>query len=102
YTTLRGANFGASTLKQCNSDSAGANFVNLGSPAVRDGNFENKIWDMTLLGGVGSGAAYMIYSNNAQSGDSIQRVSILGVSRGCVKYEIGYGGQSEFGIHSVW
>lgn len=102
YTTLRGANFGASMLKQCNSDAAGANFVNLGSPNVRVGNFENKIWDMTLFGGFGSGSAYMIYSNNAQSGDSIQRVAILGNSRGCVKYEIGYGGQSEFGIHSVW
>lgn len=102
YTTLRGANFGASMLKQCNSDGASQNFVSLGGPNVRVGNFENKIWDMSLFGGFGSGTAYMIYSNNSQSGDSVQRVAILGVSRGCIKYEIGYGGQSMFGIHSIW
>ncbi|MCK1733926.1 hypothetical protein IVA79_08145 [Bradyrhizobium sp. 138] len=101
-TTLTGVGFGSSSIKQCNSDTAGQNFITLGDPQSRLGNFENKIRDMTLFGGFGSGSAYMVYSNNSQSGDSLVHVAILGVSRGCVKYEIGYGGQSEFGIHSSW
>ncbi|UPK28390.1 autotransporter outer membrane beta-barrel domain-containing protein [Bradyrhizobium sp. 195] len=101
-TTLAGVNFGATSIKQCNSDSAATNFVTLGDPNSHVGNFENRVRDITLFGGFGSGSAYMVYSNNSQSGDSIVRVAMLGVSRGCVKYEIGYGGQSEFGIHSSW
>lgn len=98
YTTLRGAGWGASSIKQCNADSASTNFVTLGDKDSHVGNFENKIWDITLFGGFGSGTAYMIYSNNAQSGDAIARVAMYGVSRGCVKYDTGYGGQSMFGM----
>ncbi|WP_161500034.1 glycosyl hydrolase family 28-related protein [Bradyrhizobium sp. AC87j1] len=98
YTLFRGAGWGASQIKQCNSDSAGTNFVTLGDSSSHVGNFENKVWDITLFGGFLSGSAYMIYSNNAQSGDAIARVAIYGLSRGCVKYDTGYGGQSMFGM----
>lgn len=99
YTLFRGAGWGASSIKQCNSDSAGTNFVTLGDQNAHLGNFENKVWDITLFGGFNSGTAYMVYSNNSQSADSIARVAIYGVSRGCVKYDTGYGGQSMFGTH---
>jgi hypothetical protein len=102
YTTLRGAGFGASSIKQCNSDSAGTHFVTLGDKDSHVGNFEAKIWDITLFGGFGSGSAYMIYSNNSQSGDLVTRVSILGLSRGCILYDTGHGGQSMAGINGVW
>jgi hypothetical protein len=102
YVTLRGAGFGATTLKQCNTDGSGTNLITLGDPETHQGTFSAQIWDITLYGAA-SGTGAVIYSNNAQSGDAISRVAIYGssTSRGCVKYEIGYGGQSMFGIHSI-
>lgn len=102
YVTLRGAGFGASMLKQCNSDGATASLITQGTPLARVGNFAANTWDLTLYGSA-SGTGPVIYSNNNQSGDAISRVAIYpaATNRTCVKYEIGYGGQSMYGIHNV-
>jgi hypothetical protein len=102
YVTLKGASFGASTLKQCDTDGSTVNLITLGDPLSHIGTFYAQINDMTLYG-AGAGTGAVIYSNNSQSGDAISRVSIYpsATSRGCIKYELGYGGQSMFGIHGV-
>jgi len=102
YVTLRGAGFGATTLKQCDSDGATAPLITQGASLSRVGNFAANTWDMTLYGSA-NGTGPVIYSNNNQSGDAISRVAIYPntANRTCVKYEIGYGGQSMYGIHNV-
>jgi hypothetical protein len=102
YTTMRGAGFGATNLSQCNSDGATASLITQGSPSAHLGNFGTNTWDMTLYGAT-SGTGALIYSNNNQSGDAVSRVAIYGTTtnRPCLKYEIGYGGQSMYGIHNV-
>ncbi|MFB6460447.1 beta strand repeat-containing protein [Bradyrhizobium tunisiense] len=102
YVSLQGAGFGATNLKQCNTDGATSSLITQGDPLSRVGNYEAKTWDMTLYGST-SGTGPVIYSNNNQSGDALARLAIYPntANRTCVKYEIGYGGQSQYGIHSV-
>lgn len=102
YTTLQGAAFGGSMLKQCNSDGATASLIYQGSPTARVGNFAIQTWDLTLYGAA-TGTGPIVYSNNNQSGDAILRVAMYPnvTNRTCLKYEIGYGGQSMYGIHSA-
>lgn len=102
YVTLRGAGFGATTLKQCNTDGATASLITQGDSLSRLGNYGANTWDMTLYGST-SGTGPVIYSNNNQSGDALSRLAIYPntANRTCVKYEIGYGGQSQYGIHNV-
>lgn len=99
--TLRGTAPSGSMLKQCDADNINAtNFVNLGDPSSHKNAFCATLRDLTLFGGGSSpGSAFMVYSNNTQCAYSLDNVAIYSVSRGCIKYEIGYGGPSGFGVH---
>ncbi|KJC52202.1 hypothetical protein UP06_04010 [Bradyrhizobium sp. LTSP857] len=101
YVTLRGNTRGGSVLKQCDSDNVNAtNFITLGDPQNHHNAFDAILKDLVLFGG-GSvmGTAYMVYSNSTQSAYTLDNVAIYSVARGCIKYEIGYGGPSGFGVH---
>jgi hypothetical protein len=103
YTTFQGAGSGATTLHQCDTDGATASLIYQGSPTANVGNFYSNSWDMTLYGAI-TGTGPVIYSNNNQSGDAVTRIAIYANSttRTCLKYEIGYGGQTMYGINNSY
>lgn len=102
YVTFTGDGFGASMLKQCNSDGATTSLIYQGTLNAQVGVFAAKTWNMTLYG-ASTGTGPVIYSNSNQSGDAVRGVAIYpgATARTCLKYEIGYGGQSMYGIHDV-
>ena len=101
YVALNGVSMGGSVLKQCDSDNVNTtHFITLGDPQNHHNAFNATLKNLTLFGGgTSAGTAYMVYSNSTQSANTLEQVAIYGVARGCIKYEIGYGGPSGFGVH---
>lgn len=98
---LQGTTRAGSMLKQCDSDNINSlNFITLGDPQSHLNAFDATLKDLTLFGGGSSpGTAFMVYSNSSQSANALDNVAIYSVARGCIKYELGYGGPSAFGVH---
>jgi hypothetical protein len=91
-------------LKECTTDGS-IHFITLGDPQTHQTAFMTNIHDMTLFGGGSATTANgfaMIYSRSDQSGEAVKNVAIYSTNRMCIKYEIGDGGVSAFGIHNVY
>jgi hypothetical protein len=100
---LSGMGEGNSVLKQCDSDASTQNFITLCDPLTQHACFYAKIKELTLFGAnaTSTGTTAMVYSNNQQQADAIERVAIYPIARACVFTETGYGGASNFNISQL-
>lgn len=91
---LSGQSVMGTLLKQCTAEATGTHFITLCDTTFNVGQFGCRIEHMTLFSDTASSdnGIAMIYSTNGQQQPLVDDVLIETKSRGCVKYELGFGG----------
>lgn len=101
---VEGHNAWASTLKLCAAWNNAVNFINICDPDTHLACFAAHIKNLTLyspfLQAANAGVS-MIYSNNVQQANVLDRVAIYTGDRRCVTLETGYGGAAVVGMKDV-
>jgi hypothetical protein len=101
---VEGANMWASTLKMCSTWTSGVTFMNICNPNTQASCFASYIRNLTLFSPFAqssSANSYMVYSNNIQQVDFLDRVAIYAGQRECLRLETGYGGAALLGMQNV-
>jgi hypothetical protein len=101
---VEGANMWASTLKMCAAWTSGTTFINLCNPNTHLACFGTMLRNITLYSPFAqssSANSYMVYSNNIQQVDVLDRVAIYAGQRECLRLETGYGGAALLGMQNV-
>ena len=102
---LKGQNHGSSTLKVCDSGwSSATNIINICDPTVQTSCFGSQISDLTIFENTTPASAAniaVIFSNNIQQSNVLQRVWIYAGNRSCINFQTGYGGAAMVYIDQV-
>jgi hypothetical protein len=101
---VEGANMWASTLKMCSAWTSGTTFVNICNPNTHVACFASILRNITLFSPFAqssSANSYMVYSNNIQQVDMLDRVAIYAGQRECLRLESGFGGAALLGMQNV-
>jgi hypothetical protein len=101
---VEGANMWASTLKMCSAWTSGVTFMNICNPNTHAACFGTILRNMVLYSPFAqssSSNSYMVYSNNVQQVDILDRVAIYAGQRECLDLNTGYGGAELLGMQNV-
>lgn len=104
-TQLVGQGMFNSVLKVCDSGlNANSHVVILCDPNMRLACFGSQVANLNInaFNAAGNANAWGIYSNAAQQAKWIDNVSIYSGARGCIKYEVGYGGAANANAYDVF
>lgn len=103
--SVEGNNVWASTLKMCDSGEANTtHFVTICDPTTHLACFGSQLHNITLFAistHASSANISMIYSNNIQQIDFLDRVAIYAGQRQCILLETGFGGAALLGMQNV-
>jgi len=100
---LRGQGPMNSALKGCDSGIPAANnVIRLGDPSAEVACFGVQIADINIVVNAAAAAnagTYILFSNCAQQFKAISNVSVYAGKRGCLRYEVGFGGAANFDVY---
>jgi hypothetical protein len=102
---VEGANIWSSTIKMCDTgQNDNTHFITICNPETRLACFASELRNLTLYASfahTSDANRAMVYSNNIQQVDFLDRVAIYAGRRNCVKLESGYGGAALLGIQNL-
>lgn len=105
-TILRGIGVNNGVFKVCDSGmNAATHIITLCDPETQKACFGAKIADLTIYANgtpTSNANIAIIYSNNVQQLEAIDRVAIYSGLRQCIKFETGYGGAAYVGIRNAF
>lgn len=103
---LRGMGVNNSTLKLCDSGMTNSvHVLTICDPETQKACFGGKITEFTMYANntpTSAANIAMVYSNNVQQLEAIDRIAIYSGLRSCIKFETGYGGAAYVGIRNAF
>jgi hypothetical protein len=102
--SVEGHNAWASTLKMCTTWNNATHFITLCDPNTHIACFGTRLHNLTLFAvftQVSAAATAMVYSNNIQQIDVLDRVAIYAGQRACIRFETGFGGAALLGMQNI-